>query len=139
MNLAKNNTIDGGGGSNTAVFSGNRADYAIAQANGATVVTRTASADAAKPAGVSDTLTNFQNLRFADQTVAVCFTTGTLIRTARGEVAVEDLRVGDRAVTASGALRPVVWIGHRRLEADGPALPASRQPVRIRAGAFGPG
>ncbi|MFH6785204.1 Hint domain-containing protein [Methylobacterium sp. MA0201] len=69
----------------------------------------------------------------------VCFTTGTLIRTARGEVAVEDLRVGDRAVTASGALRPIVWIGHRTLAGAGTALPHDQQPVHVRAGAFGAG
>lgn len=70
---------------------------------------------------------------------APCFTTGTLIRTARGEVAVEDLVVGDLAVTASGALRPITWIGHRDLDAEGGALPHDEQPIRIRAGAFGPG
>ncbi len=69
----------------------------------------------------------------------VCFTTGTLIRTDRGEVAVEDLQVGDRAVTASGALRPVIWIGHRTLDGAGGSLPHDQQPVRIRAGAFGGG
>ncbi|MBK3409384.1 hypothetical protein HPY24_13785, partial [Methylobacterium sp. IIF1SW-B5] len=52
VNLGKDNTIDGGAGTNPAVFSGNRADYAITQANGATVVTRTASSDlTAKPTG----------------------------------------------------------------------------------------
>ncbi|MEE7457395.1 hypothetical protein MPAR168_04850 [Methylorubrum populi] len=70
---------------------------------------------------------------------APCFTTGTLIRTARGEVAVEDLRVGDLAVTASGLLRPITWIGNRDLDGEGTALPHDQQPVRIRAGAFGPG
>ena len=143
VNLTKDNTIDGGGGSNTAVFSGNRADYTISQANGATVVTRTASVDlASKPMGVKDTLTSFQALRFDDQTVAVCFCTGTRLRVIRegapADVAVEDLRVGDRAVTASGAVRPVTWIGHRRLGGRGQTLPVPQQPVRIRAGAFGP-
>ncbi|KQQ13387.1 hypothetical protein ASF53_14290 [Methylobacterium sp. Leaf123] len=70
---------------------------------------------------------------------ALCFTTGTLIRTARGEVAVEDLIVGDLAVTASGTLRPITWIGNRDLDAGGEALPHNEQPIRIRAGAFGPG
>ena len=69
----------------------------------------------------------------------VCFTTGTLIRTSRGDVAVEDLKVGDRAVTASGRLRPITWIGHRAMEAAGAALPFHQQPVRVRAGAFGDG
>ncbi|KMO28680.1 Hint domain-containing protein [Methylobacterium aquaticum] len=39
--------------------------------------------------------------------------TGTRLRTSRGEVAVAALRVGDRAVTASGDLRPVTGIGRR--------------------------
>ncbi|APX88058.1 hypothetical protein BV511_07675 [Methylorubrum extorquens] len=69
----------------------------------------------------------------------MCFSTGTLIRTARGEVAVEDLIVGDLAVTASGTLRPITWIGNRALDAKGEALPHNEQPIRVRAGAFGPG
>ncbi|MGX5776941.1 Hint domain-containing protein [Methylorubrum zatmanii] len=69
----------------------------------------------------------------------VCFVTGTKIRTERGEIAVEDLKVGDVAVTASGALRPITWIGHREMKAAGAALPFHQQPVRVRAGAFGGG
>ena len=50
-----------------------------------------------------------------------------------GEVAVEDLAVGDLAVTASGEARPIVWIGRKRVER--PAREA--WPVRVTAGAFG--
>ncbi|WP_414739711.1 Hint domain-containing protein [Methylorubrum extorquens] len=67
----------------------------------------------------------------------LCFGTGTHIRTSRGEVAVEDLQVGDRAVTASGALRPITWIGHREISAGSGSLSFNQQPVRVRAGAFG--
>ncbi len=45
-----------------------------------------------------------------------CYCTGTLIRTARGDVAVEDLAAGDLVVTASGAHRPIRWIGHQQLD-----------------------
>ncbi|MCJ2032836.1 Hint domain-containing protein [Methylobacterium sp. J-068] len=65
-----------------------------------------------------------------------CYVTGTRIRTARGEVAVEDLTVGDLAVTAEGAERPIRWIGRSTLPCRGRA---DRLPVRIAAGAFGPG
>lgn len=79
------------------------------------------------------------NLGTYNAQAAPCFTTGTLIRTARGEVAVEDLVVGDLAVTASGALRPITWIGRRDVDGQGHALSHDQQPIRIRAGAFGPG
>jgi len=67
--------------------------------------------------------------------VTVCFCSGTQIRTTRGEVAVEDLAVGDLAVTASGVARPIKWIGHRKVEQP---LRAA-WPVRVMAGAFGEG
>ncbi|MBB2963507.1 hypothetical protein FHU13_003911 [Methylobacterium sp. R2-1] len=54
-------------------------------------------------------------------------------------MAVEDLQVGDIAVTASGTLRPITWIGHREMMAAGAVLPFHQQPVRVRAGAFGQG
>ena len=66
---------------------------------------------------------------------AVCFCSGTLIRTARGEVAVEDLRVGDLAVTSEGMGRPIIWIGSKLVER--PSRP--QWPVRVLAGAFGDG
>ncbi|MFH6784796.1 MULTISPECIES: Hint domain-containing protein [Methylobacterium] len=72
-------------------------------------------------------------------TQPVCFADGTCIRTERGDVAVEDLRIGDLAVTASGALRRITWIGHRRLAAGDRSLPHDQQPIRIRRNAFGPG
>lgn len=69
----------------------------------------------------------------------VCFTTGTAIRTTRGDVPVEALRVGDTAVTATGAHRPIRWIGRRTLDCAGHPQPASVRPVRVAAGAFGDG
>ena len=36
-----------------------------------------------------------------------CFTLGTHIATDRGEVAVEELRVGDAVLTVSGPPRPI--------------------------------
>ena len=62
---------------------------------------------------------------------AACFAAGTLISTLRGEIAVEALGAGDILWLADGATAPVIWIGHRRVRAA--------DPVRVAAGAFGPG
>ncbi len=69
----------------------------------------------------------------------VCFLAGTPILAENGEAAVEALRVGDRVATVSGALAPIVWIGHRRVDCRHHPDPARVWPVRIPAGAFGPG
>ncbi len=68
-----------------------------------------------------------------------CFTPGTLIGTARGEVRVEDLRVGDRVVTRDNGVQEVRWVG----KADvGPAelmANSEKQPVLVRQGSLGRG
>jgi hypothetical protein len=69
--------------------------------------------------------------------VGICFAAGTLIRTPRGDVAVETLKIGDVVLTASGEMRAVKWMGHtdidfRRTPRGGPGLP-----IRIAADAFG--
>jgi O-antigen biosynthesis protein len=42
-----------------------------------------------------------------------CYLRGTLIRAERGDIAVENLAIGENIMTASGALRPIRWIGWR--------------------------
>ena len=71
---------------------------------------------------------------------APCFAAGTLIRTDKGDVAVEFLRAGDRIhVTSDAVAREVVWIGQRDVDCARHPDPASVWPVRVAAGAFGPG
>jgi len=65
-----------------------------------------------------------------------CFCAGTRIATANGEVAVEDLRIGDRLLTLEGSFEPVVWIGRSTVSRRF-ADPVRNLPVRIRAGALG--
>jgi hypothetical protein len=73
---------------------------------------------------------------------APCFAAGTRIMTARGEVPVEALRAGDMVVTLGlqgPHLRPVRWIGHRAVDCRRHPRPDQVVPVRILAGALGPG
>lgn len=69
----------------------------------------------------------------------VCFASGTLIATETGARPVEDLIAGDRLVTKSYDLQPLILNMSRRLSAkdlqDNPKL----RPVRISAGALGKG
>lgn len=71
-----------------------------------------------------------------------CFAEGTRILTASGEIAVEALEVGDLVVIGrEGGVRTrgVVWIGHRHIALDRVKDRATVEPIRILAGAFGPG
>ena len=68
----------------------------------------------------------------------VCFASGTRIRSALGSRTVEDLVLGDIIVTASGAQRPIRWVGHRTIDCRRHPRPAEVMPVRIAAHAFGP-
>jgi Hint domain len=74
-----------------------------------------------------------------DLSIAPCYCRGTLILTERGEVAVEDLAIGDRVVMLSGAAKPIRWIGQRTY--DGRFVAGNRAilPIRVAAGALGDG
>ena len=70
--------------------------------------------------------------------VVACFAEGTRIETESGPVAVEDLRVGDRAMMArDGNAEPIVWIGQRAVNCARHPNPETVWPVRVSAGAFG--
>jgi hypothetical protein len=71
--------------------------------------------------------------------INACFTPGTRIATPRGPIPVEALQQGDQVVTASGAVRPIIWVGSRAMDFTRHPYPASAQPVRIAAGALAPG
>jgi len=68
-----------------------------------------------------------------------CFAAGTRIATARGEVPVQDVVQGDFVYAQNGRLAPVVWVGRRLVDCLRHPQPALVWPVRVAAGAFGPG
>lgn len=70
----------------------------------------------------------------------VCFTAGTQIETVSGAArAVEELKVGDLVWTVDKGVQPIAWIGMRSIDRATLKALAGLRPVRIRAGALGPG
>lgn len=70
--------------------------------------------------------------------VMPCFAAGTQIQTHRGHIAVENLRLGDHVMTASGAARRIVWIGYRHIDCCTHPAPDRVHPICVSANAFGP-
>ncbi len=68
-----------------------------------------------------------------------CFAQGTRIATIRGDIPVEALGPGMRALLADGGSAEIVWLGHRRVDCRRHARPHDVLPVRVAAGAFAPG
>ncbi len=62
----------------------------------------------------------------------VCFTRGTFISTLAGDIAVENLCVGDRVWTKDAGFQPVQWIGRQSFDATGRFAP-----ILFRKGALG--
>ncbi|MEO8244455.1 MAG: Hint domain-containing protein, partial [bacterium] len=80
------------------------------------------------------------SLQFSNiEKVLPCFTSGTLIRTGRGLVAVETLVAGDLVVTRDHGLQALRWVGSRQLSVADLIVQPALQPVRISAGALGGG
>jgi len=71
--------------------------------------------------------------------VVVCFRAGTRIATARGEVVVEELRIGEPARLRDGSAAPIIWVGRRSVDCLRHPQPRRVWPVRVAAGAFGEG
>ena len=66
-----------------------------------------------------------------------CFTPGTMITTANGDVPVEDIRPGDMVLTVDNGFQPVRWVGSRTVAGAELARHAHLRPIVIRKGAFG--
>jgi len=70
---------------------------------------------------------------------AKCLLRGTLIATPSGEVAIEDLRLGDLVETISGEAKPIRWIGRQTFRKSVASWHPTVMPVRISKGALDDG
>ena len=101
---------------------------------GGTDATRVVSFSATDALGVVGNIAT----RTVDENPA-CYCTGTRLLTEVGEVAVEDLRIGDRLVTHSGQLRAIRWIGRRTYGGRFVAGKRHLLPIRFHCGSLGDG
>ncbi|EET49147.1 Hint domain-containing protein [Thalassobium sp. R2A62] len=69
---------------------------------------------------------------YANLTLSVCFTRGTLIKTDQGERPIEELAAGDTVLTMDHGYQPIRWIGSSKRAATGDLAP-----ILIRKGALG--
>lgn len=72
------------------------------------------------------------------ENVVICFTPNTMMATPKGEVAVQDLRAGDRVFTRDNGIQEIAWAGSRTLSGAELLKTPTFQPVLVRAGSLGP-
>ncbi len=60
---------------------------------------------------------------FINLTTAACFTAGTRIVTVKGEIRIEDLKIGDQVITRDNGFQSIEWIGRTETVARGKDAP----------------
>ena len=73
------------------------------------------------------------------QAGVICFTPGTMIRTAQGHCPIEALNVGDKVQTKDNGEQEILWIGARRMSGARLHVMPHLRPIRILANALGDG
>jgi hypothetical protein len=114
------NSFDGGNGGNDWANIGQYSGFTV---SGGTTIYET---------GGLQSLSGFETV--------VCFAEGSDILTAHGEVRVEKLQAGHLVATVSGQgapMKPVLWVGRRKVKLAGNPAASLLAPVRIAAGALG--
>ena len=115
-------------------------DWDVLDLTGAGPYTINATADATDTDAFTGTVTfeNGEVLHFSQIEEIICFTPGTAILTPSGEVAVEDLKVGDKVVTRDNGLQTIRWVGKKHLSGRDLFARPKLRPILIRAGSLGP-
>jgi len=134
-----NVTLDGVTSGNLALqFNGFGAALTVADVQADTTTSDGGSVIAIPGAGTIDLAGYTGAIPTGDIALATaCYLAGTRIATARGDVAVEALAVGDVVAARFAGAAPVVWLGHRRIDCRRHPAPHNVWPVRVAAGAFG--
>ncbi len=73
----------------------------------------------------------------AENTGVVCFASGTAIRTPKGDVLIDDLKVGDLVVTLDNGPQRICWIGRRQINAATLQTKPKLRPILIKRGVLG--
>jgi hypothetical protein len=142
-------TINGGGGQDTVVYTSlgvEGAQFTGSNGQPLTIVNGTiytgeavtvSWSDGSESEG-SDTLNGIGSIQFTDATIDItpCYCPGTLIKTPRGETAVEKLKIGDKVITMSGIAQPIKWIGRRSYGKRFLRNSKEILPICIKAGAL---
>lgn len=71
--------------------------------------------------------------------ITPCYIPGTLVATPRGDIPVEDVKVGDKVITRDNGFQEVVWVGHKQVTPRTFTESPELKPVRVRKGALGNG
>ncbi len=89
--------------------------------------------------GFGPTGPNATTALILDDISITCFARDTLIRTPRGEIAVQDLQAGDLVETLDDGACPIRWVGSRLVSPDFMRIRPELRPILVPAGALGDG
>lgn len=109
--------------------------------SGTTTFDRNTDEDFNDDGSIDQTNTENGNGRFninAGQTrTPVCFTSGSYVRTPRGQVLIDTLRAGDMVSTHDDGPQPILWISKRRIGSAQFLMYPQLRPVLIAKGVWG--